>query len=385
MSVITWPAGLSVPASFTLGQQRYDMTESSDSSGADAARLLGPPRWTVSLRSVDIMTLAEAGLWEAMLLQLRGRVNHLAVYDPVRVAPQGSLRGAPTLDATAAAGATSIVLKDVRSQRNLLVYPSVVGAIAWIKSGGLTFTTDTAVAPDGTTTADTVTDPNATGASFAYQSVASPAASASYVASLYVRKTTGGTTPTLRLQVYFGGATAVSNSVGVNTDTGAILAGTGAVESVDATWWRVQVAGTNNASGNTEVQLRVYPAIDFYGGGGLNNAATGSATVWGAQLEAGSVASAYDPGSINAGDWLQIGTGVGTSQLVKAAAATTAAANGTLAVAIEPPLRRSFSASTAVTWDRPVAYYKQTSSPQWGYRARKSTGYALDLLESWTA
>ena len=125
MSIISWPTSLSTAADFTIGQQRYDVTESSDSTGADAARLLGPPRWTVSLRSADAVPLAEAGAWEAMLLQLRGRVNHLALHDPVRAVPQGNLRGSPILNATAAAGATSLVLANVRHADNLLIYQHI--------------------------------------------------------------------------------------------------------------------------------------------------------------------------------------------------------------------------------------------------------------------
>ncbi len=205
MSIITIPAGLVAPASSTIGQARYDLTESSDSTGSEAARLLGPPRWSMSLRSIEAMTPAQAGQWEAMLLQLRGRVNHLAAYDFGRPAPAGTLRGTPTLNASASAGATSIVLA---------------------------------------------------------------------------------------------------------------------------------------ASGAT----------------------------------------------LLAGDWLQLGTGVGTSQLVKCVA-NAASAGATMTVTIEPPLRRTFSAGTAVAWDKPVAYFKQTSAPSWSYRVgrnRREGGFVLDLLESWT-
>lgn len=387
MSIVTWPTGLSVPAGFTLGQVRYDMTESSDSTGADAARLLGPPRWTASLRSVEAMTLAEAGLWEAMLLQLRGRVNHLALHDPVRAAPAGTLRGSPALNNSTAAGATSMTLANVRNATNLLLYSRAFSNPFWTASN-VTVTDNTYAAPDGTTSADTLTDASAVATGYLAGSYASPAAAGTYTGSIYVRKTSGGTAPTFRIEVAFSGGTPIGTSARINTDTGAVLSGTGVVTSIAADWWRVQVSATNNGSGNTSVSFNIRPAVDVYGGSGTDPAATGSAVIWGAQLEEAGSASAYERATIRAGDWLQIGSGVGTSQLVKVTADAEEANGNTLAVSFEPPLRDTMAGLTAITWDKPVAYYKQTSSPQWGYRPamrHKSTGYALDLLESWTS
>lgn len=210
MSIITWPAGLKAPAEFTVSQARYDQVEMSDATGHAAARVFGPPRWQIALRSVDAFSLAEAGVYEAMLLQLRGGINHLALHDFVRSAPQGTMRGTLTMSAGPSAGATTI---------------SVTG--------------------------------------------------------------------------------------------GAGQAGT----------------------------------------------------------------------TLKAGDWLQIGSGLGTSQLVKVMADATANGSGVIALTIEPPLRTAFSSGAAVTWDKPLAYYRQTGKPQWAYRPNKvfkQGGFSIDLLESWT-
>lgn len=84
-------------------------------------------------------------------------------------------------------------------------------------------------------------------------------------------------------------------------------------------------------------------------------------------------------GSLLTGDLLQIGSGLGTSQLVKVMGDTSGAS-----VQIEPPLRMAFSAGAVVTWDHPVAYFKQTGeSSIWTYETALQSGYALDLLESW--
>lgn len=109
MAIITMPTDLSV-GDCTFGQVRYDLVEQSDSSGSIAARVLGPPRWRMALRSQPIMDFAQAGKWEAMLYGLRGRVNHLAAFDPGRPAPAGTMRGSMRLARKASAGETSIVI-----------------------------------------------------------------------------------------------------------------------------------------------------------------------------------------------------------------------------------------------------------------------------------
>lgn len=110
MAIVTMPSDLPVGA-FTWAQVRYDLAEVSDATGDAAVRLLGPPRWRISMSSTR-EKLGNGAKWEAMLLQLRGRVNTLAAYDPLRAAPQGTLRGAPFLRDDVPVGATSCVLAD---------------------------------------------------------------------------------------------------------------------------------------------------------------------------------------------------------------------------------------------------------------------------------
>lgn len=111
MSVIAQPTDLMV-GDFGVGQARYEMREVSDATGDEAARLFGPPRWRFSLSSPEpeSMSLDQAAAWEAMQLRLRGGINHLEAFDPVRYEPQGTLRGSPRLQAAVAAGATSMTL-----------------------------------------------------------------------------------------------------------------------------------------------------------------------------------------------------------------------------------------------------------------------------------
>lgn len=387
MSIITLPADMVAPASVSIGQGRYDLIESSDATGSEAARLLGPSRWRMSVRSIDAMTPAQAGRWQALLLKLRGRVNHLEAYDYARPAPAGTLRGTLSLNASASAGATSIVLAGVRSQRNLLTQTRAFDGSAWTAVNGGTATANTATAPDGTVSADTLTDANGASVAGRRQTVTIPDDTASYTGSVYLLKTTGATSTTVQVQLVLVGGTTVTRQLRIDTDAGTIMTGTGNIVSADANWWRVDMTATNNASGNTQARLDVFPAVDAHGSAGSVGATTGSCTAWGAQIELGSSVSDYAPATLLAGDWLQIGTGLGTSQLVSTVDDAVEAIDGTMTVVFEPPLRTAFSPATAVAWDRPVAYYKQTSAPGWTYRLgrnRRQGGFALDLQESWS-
>lgn len=93
MAVVTMPFTLGGVGHFGVRQQRYDMTEMSDVTGATAVRVLAPPRWRLTLGSTDNVDLATASAWEAMATQLRGAVNVLAVFDPLRALPRGTSRG----------------------------------------------------------------------------------------------------------------------------------------------------------------------------------------------------------------------------------------------------------------------------------------------------
>lgn len=86
-------------------------------------------------------------------------------------------------------------------------------------------------------------------------------------------------------------------------------------------------------------------------------------------------------GSLLVGDWLQIGTGLGTSQLVKVVADTT-----TATVTIEPPLRRAYPSGTVVTWDRPLGYWRRgPERVRWTYTAGAlQQGFSLQFVEAFS-
>jgi len=127
-------------------------------------------------------------------------------------------------------------------------------------------------------------------------------ANAAYTTSVFIRKTTGALTS------YPGIVATLSGGVGgrlvrviVNTTTGTFnyeVSGSPAINSYSATltsfnsdYWRLTLTTQDNAS-NTSYQLIYYPAISL-DGTTVTNTATGSATFWGAQLEAGAYPTTY--------------------------------------------------------------------------------------------
>lgn len=89
-------------------------------------------------------------------------------------------------------------------------------------------------------------------------------------------------------------------------------------------------------------------------------------------------------GTLKLGDWFGIGTGFGTSQLVKVAA-DASPVTGTLTVTFNQPLRKAYAAGTAVVWDKPVAYMKrmnkQATLGQYGVQGTGQGGFTIDLME----
>lgn len=88
-------------------------------------------------------------------------------------------------------------------------------------------------------------------------------------------------------------------------------------------------------------------------------------------------------GTLKAGDWLQLGVGVGSSQLVMCAAPVTLPG----VVAFTLPTFFAFASGSRVRFDRPCAYFKATSKvPEFGGHAGTTNihGVTVDFLEQFS-
>jgi hypothetical protein len=100
MSLITFPSSLKV-SSASWSQVRLDLAFSSV-FGSQAVEVAGP-LWAVQLSAPEMLE-RDAGDWQALIMQLRGQTNQLALWNHGRSAPRGTMRGTMTLNTAAAQG-----------------------------------------------------------------------------------------------------------------------------------------------------------------------------------------------------------------------------------------------------------------------------------------
>ena len=113
MAIITVPAGLSV-ARQTWAQQRNDM-EFRSIFGAQANELAAP-LWLTTITA----GLKRPELWQALMMQLRGKTNQLALHNCGRPVPKGTMRGTMRADATVQGATTMTISASGQGTKTLL-------------------------------------------------------------------------------------------------------------------------------------------------------------------------------------------------------------------------------------------------------------------------
>jgi hypothetical protein len=180
---------------------------------------------------------------------------------------------------------------------NLLTFSEQFDNATWDKVNSPTVVANVAVAPDGTTTADSIQA--VTGGAFRYvRQTITVAPNATVTASIYVKKETSETVFG-GLGLDFQGGTRRIAYVGVDAVTGAannLVGGslTATISVVNAgNYWRVNVTATDNGS-NTSCSFLYYSNLsnDNVNVSG-SPAASSAKVIWGAQLNTGSTALPY--------------------------------------------------------------------------------------------
>ena len=148
------------------------------------------------------------------------------------------------------------------------------------------------------TTAYTVTDSSTSNYQYIRRlGVATiPDDTSTYYLSLYVRKQAGAERFGINWG-FVGGGTPISNNSRFNTQTG-VTTGSGTVGGsvVDlGEWWRWIVTSSNNATGNTSLNVNIYPAAGQNGSD--DPTATGTVVISALQVETGSFATPYVNGT----------------------------------------------------------------------------------------
>ncbi|KKL97157.1 hypothetical protein LCGC14_1837270 [marine sediment metagenome] len=156
--------------------------------------------------------------------------------------------------------------------------------------------TNTTVAPDGNTTADTLTDNSAVNFEGLKQTFTVANNSTSWTATAYIKKDSDETRFP-ELQIILSGGTQQRVNVSLNTSTGAILerssTGQTVVSVQDAgDYWRLRVTVDNNTTGNVTLEVFLFPAAGITLGT-IVASATGSIIAWGLALENAASPSSY--------------------------------------------------------------------------------------------
>lgn len=166
----------------------------------------------------------------------------------------------------------------IENRSNLALQTESLDNASWVA-----FNTPIITAGD----ADKIEDNSAVALEGVYQ-IITVANSETYVGSVYVKKTSGATVfPAL--DVRFTGGTTLLSRVYINTNTGEIVDETGNASDEkgvtdEGTFWRFWNKKKNNATGNTSLEFRIFPAASSTIGT-VDVAAVGSNIFWGAQLE----------------------------------------------------------------------------------------------------
>ena len=178
----------------------------------------------------------------------------------------------------------------IEEARTNLLLQSEDFSTTWVDSAvtPVGISTNTTVAPDGNTTADTLTDDSAVNFEGLEQAITVANNSTPWTATVYIKKDSDETRFS-ELQIKLTGGTLQRVNVSLNTSTGAILerasTGTTVVSVQDAgDYWRLRVTVDNNSTGNVTLEVFLFPAAGNTLGT-ISATATGSIIAWGAQLE----------------------------------------------------------------------------------------------------
>jgi len=186
-----------------------------------------------------------------------------------------------------------------KAEENLLLQSQAFDNASWTKLNSAVVTANSTVAPDGTTTADTVDD-SSNGVFRGIQQTWSSISGSIYTGSIFVRKTTGALSAYPLFQVAFNAQSIWAGLIIDTTNGTSSVVTAGGYSSPTASsivavgdYWRVAITITSTGTGSS-TGFEFYPAAST-NGTSLDATATGTAVIWGAQLEQRSSVTAYTP------------------------------------------------------------------------------------------
>ncbi len=190
-----------------------------------------------------------------------------------------------------------------KAEENLLLYSQDFGNAYWSKTGSA-ITVDQVVAPDGTNTADKLTESTTYDNHFCRREI-NTTANETYTISVYAKNVDG---VFLNLSAYSNASSSLyaaatfNLSTGVVANTGAVGAGFSVVSSsitlVGDAWYRCVLVfknGSASSANQLAISLSETGVIGNYGLSVYTGDGVSGIYIWGAQLEQRSQVTAYTP------------------------------------------------------------------------------------------
>lgn len=198
----------------------------------------------------------------------------------------GAVNGTVGATTPAAGTFTTITGQTARvngTGQNLVLQSQTFENASWSAST-VTVTANSIAAPDGTTTADTLTGGVGTVLKRIFQSIT--ITSGTYTFSVYAKAGTHNF-----IQLFYGGTGTDYADFNVSTGTAGNVQGTSSITSAGNGWYRCVHTFTANAQTLVAISL-----VDSNTASrGVSTSTTGDVYLWGAQLEIGSTANTYIP------------------------------------------------------------------------------------------
>ncbi len=380
-TIIDWPTS---GRGFAVEQQDEGIEWNVEMSAARSGRIttfaLPGARWTCDLQfpEENVQNLAHRRQLDALLARLKGGAARLRLPNLLTPQPLGTLRGAPVVAASAAAGATSVQVSGALAGQNLLRGPSFeidtdadgiadnwwpyqnvsVGTPTWT-TGGPSFAWGSAqwIAA----TALGATDSDRVGVA-QLNVPATAMAGRTITFSVYMTRYSGNFFGRLFVRFFDAGGSELA---------GSLLSSAFNVAAYPATV-RPSLTGTAPAAAHT---CAVYVWAQQGGGAAMQLG------VDAAQLEIGALTERSIDVTMLRGDRVQFGAG---GQRVMVAADAIGNDAGAITFSFEPELRAAVPAGTLLVWDRPTSLYVQREPAlMMPSRRDRLPGFGLSLVETW--
>lgn len=232
--------------------------------------------------------------------RLDPRVTFTRASTATRVNPNGLIEtvasGSPRFDYDPITDACKGLL--IEEQRtNLFTYSEQFDNAIW----GVTSATVLAnqiEAPDGTVTADKITEDVGTALLPRFSRTATIATSTQYSLSVFAKEVAGSSKRYLQIYANSGFSAGISQGANFDLSAGTVTLTTGftaAIQAVKNGWFKCTLFTSISSATSSGIRIALVPAATTAMATNSNPDGTGSLYIWGAQLEAGAFATSYIP------------------------------------------------------------------------------------------